>query len=175
MNEYNSFNLANVTPPVALKWKNNEFILDEYHKFQLFLQDDIWQTHGSHYQWESQDQYVLDLGRSRSRTYHDIYNNFNLTTAQHHDIDYVMQWFEEFCAPICNFWAARFRFSKVYQKQGEMTIDTFYNRILKICKQCEFSDPDERLIDAIIFGMSIVKGTRQVIADAKNSLIYSNV
>ena len=46
--------------------------------------------------------------------------------------------------------------SKVYQKPGE-TIDTFYNRILKICNQCEFSDPDERLIDAIIFGTSIVK------------------
>ena len=28
------FNLANVTPPIAPKWKNNEFILDEYHKFQ---------------------------------------------------------------------------------------------------------------------------------------------
>ena len=81
----------------------------------------------------------------------DIYDNFNLITTQHHDIDYGMQKFEEFCAPICNF-----RFSKVYQKQGE-TIDTFYNKILKICNQCEFSDPDERLIDAIIFGMSIVK------------------
>ena len=34
MNEYNSFNLANVTPPIAPKWKNNEFILDEYHNFQ---------------------------------------------------------------------------------------------------------------------------------------------
>ena len=34
VNGYNSFNLANVTLPVAPKWKNNEFILDEYCKFQ---------------------------------------------------------------------------------------------------------------------------------------------
>ena len=67
-----------------------------------------------------------------------------------------MQQFEEFCAPICNFEAARFKFSKVSQKQSE-TINTFYNRIFKICNQFEFSDPDQRLIDAIIFGMLIVK------------------
>ena len=46
-----------------------------------------------------------------------IYKNFNLTATQHHDIDYVMQQFEEFCAPICNFRAARFKFSKVCQSK----------------------------------------------------------
>ena len=33
MNEYNSFNLANVTLSVVPKWENNEFALDEYCKF----------------------------------------------------------------------------------------------------------------------------------------------
>ena len=32
----------------------------------------------------------------------DIYDNFNLTVAQQY-IEYVMQHFQEFCAPICNF------------------------------------------------------------------------
>ena len=64
------------------------------------------------------------------------------------------------------FEAVRFRFSKVSQKQGE-TIDTFYNRILKICNQCEFSDPDERLIDAIIFVMSIVKAQDKLLQTPK--------
>ena len=77
-----------------------------------------------------------------------------------------MQWFEEFCAPICNFRAARYKFSKVYQKQGE-TIDTFYNRILKISNQCEFSDPDECLIDAIIFGTSIIKAQDKLLQTPK--------
>ena len=77
-----------------------------------------------------------------------------------------MQQIEEFCAPICNFQAVRFRFSKVYKKQGE-TIDTFYNRILKICNQCKFSDPDERLIDAIIFGTLIVKAQDKLLQTSK--------
>lgn len=86
----------------------------------------------------------------------DIYENVTLTPTQKYNIETVMQWFEEFCAPICNFRAARFKFSKVCQKPGEM-VDTFYNRILKICSQCEFSYPNEQLIDAIIFSMYIVK------------------
>ena len=33
VNEYNSFNLANVTPPIAPKWKTSETLLDDFHKF----------------------------------------------------------------------------------------------------------------------------------------------
>ena len=34
VNEYNSFNLTNVTPPIAPKWKTSETLLDDFHKFQ---------------------------------------------------------------------------------------------------------------------------------------------
>ena len=71
----------------------------------------------------------------------DIYDSFHLTAGQKHNIDYILC-FEEFCEPICNFRAARFKFAKVHQHSGE-SIDTFYNRILKIACQCEFSDLDE--------------------------------
>ena len=72
---------------------------------------------------------------------------------------------------------ARFKFAKVHQNNGE-TIDVFYNRILKIARQCEFQDMDDRIIDSIIFGTNCVKaqdkllqceGVRQVIADSQNS------
>ena len=86
----------------------------------------------------------------------DIYDNFNLPPHQANDVDYVLQQFEEFCKPICNFRAARFKFTKVCQWQNE-NIDTFYNRILKLAHQCEFSDINERLIDAIIFGTNCIK------------------
>ena len=33
VNEYNSFNLANVTAPIAPKWKTSETLLDDYCKF----------------------------------------------------------------------------------------------------------------------------------------------
>ena len=61
-----------------------------------------------------------------------------------------MQHFEEFCEPICNFRAARLQFTKFFQQQGE-TIGIFYNLILKLARHCEFSDMNERMIDAIIF------------------------
>ena len=34
VNEYNSFNLANVTLPTASKWKMSETLLDDFHKFK---------------------------------------------------------------------------------------------------------------------------------------------
>ena len=80
----------------------------------------------------------------------DIYESFNLLPIKRMTST-VLEKFEEFCELICNFWAARFKFTKVFQHQGE-AIDTFYNRILKLSSQYEFSDPDECLIDAIIFG-----------------------
>ena len=34
VNEYNSFNLANITPPIAPKWKQPDNLLDEFQKFK---------------------------------------------------------------------------------------------------------------------------------------------
>ena len=86
----------------------------------------------------------------------DIYESLNLLPHQANDIELVMQHFEEFCEPICNFMAARFHFIKVFQQQGE-TIDTFYNCILKLARQCDFFDMNERMIDTIIFGTNCIK------------------
>ena len=74
--------------------------------------------------------------------------------------------FEEFCDPICNFRAARYKFTKVSQCQGK-AIDTFYNRILKLAHQCDFKNMEERLIDAIIFGMNCVKAQDKLIQTPK--------
>ena len=34
VNEYNSFNLANITPPIAPRWKQPDNLLDEFRKFK---------------------------------------------------------------------------------------------------------------------------------------------
>ena len=86
----------------------------------------------------------------------DIYDNFNLLPHQANNVDYMLQCFEEFCEPICNFRVARFKFTKVSQCQGE-NVDTFYSRILKLACQCKFSDMNEWLIDVIIFSTMCVK------------------
>ena len=38
VNEYNSFNLANVTPPVPPKWKTSDTLLDDFRKFRRSCQ-----------------------------------------------------------------------------------------------------------------------------------------
>ena len=86
----------------------------------------------------------------------DIYESFSLQSHQVNDVDYVLQRFEEFCEPVYNFRATRFKLMQVTQHQGE-AIDVFYNRLLELACQCEFSDIDQWLIDAIIFGTNCVE------------------
>ena len=123
VNEFNFFNLQNISPPVPPKWKHSETLLDEYCKFQHSCQQ-IFDWPMCH----------IKSGKVKTSMFliwagpdgEDIYENFNLSPHQANDIEPVMQCFEEFCEPICNFRAARFRFTKVFQQQGE-SIDTFYN------------------------------------------------
>ena len=61
---------------------------------------------------------------------------------------------------------ARFKFSKVSQHNGE-TVDIFYNRILKIPRQCEFPDMDDHIIDAIIFGTNCIKAQDKLLQTPK--------
>ena len=44
------------------------------------------------------------------------------------------------------------------------TLDTFYNRILKLAKQCQFEPAEKsRLIDAIIYGTSLTKAQEKLL------------
>ena len=63
-------------------------------------------------------------------------------------------------------WLVRFKFSKVYQYNGE-SVDVFYNRILKTAIQCEFPDVDDHIIDAIIFGTNCVKAQDKLLQTPK--------
>ena len=50
----------------------------------------------------------------------------------------------------------------VSQHAGE-TIDTFYHKILKICDQCEFSNPEENLIDSVMYGTNNNKAQEKLL------------
>ena len=52
---------------------------------------------------------------------------------------------------------------EVYHNMASENIDTFYHRILKICDQCEFSNPEENLIDAIIYGTNNNKAQEKLL------------
>ena len=97
----------------------------------------------------------------------DIYEGFNLDVHQLYDLELIWSLFDKHCEPICNFYAARWKFHTVAQAACE-TLDTFYKRILKLAKQCQFEPAEERsrLIDAIIYGMTITKATGEIVTDA---------
>ena len=155
INEYNSFNLANITLPVAPKWRQHDNLLDKFRKFKHSCLR-IFDGPMCHIKSRKVKTSMLLIWSGPDGE--DIYDNFNLPPHQANDVNYVLQWFEEFCEPICNFRAARFKFTKVCQWQNE-NIDTFYNRILKLACQCEFSNINERLIDAIILGNKLYQGS----------------
>ena len=43
----------------------------------------------------------------------------------------------------------------------------FYNRILKVARQCEFPDMDDCIIDAIIFGTNCIKAQDKLLQTPK--------
>ena len=159
VNECNSFNLANITPPIAPKWKQPDNLLDEFRKFKCYCLC-IFDGPMCHISSGKVKTSMLLIWAGPDGE--DIYDNFNLPPHKANDVDYVLQCFEEFCKPICNFRVARFKFTKVSQHQGE-NIGTFYKRILKLAHQCEFSDMNEQLIDAIIFGTTCVKAQDELL------------
>ena len=163
VNEYNSFNLANVTPPVPPKWKTSDTLLDDFRKFRRSCQC-IFDGPMCHITSGKVKTSMLLIWAGPDGE--DIYENFNLPIHQKHDVDFVLNKFKDFCEPICNFRIAHFKFSKVHQYQGE-SIDVFYNRILKVARQCEFSNIDERLIDAIIFGTNCTKAQDKLLQTPK--------
>ena len=97
----------------------------------------------------------------------DIYDNFELTEDKMYYTDYVMEQFELYCEPICNFHAARYKFHQVSQRENE-TMNAFYHHIQKLCVQCQFSDDEEHLVDAIIYGMKVQKAREKLLQMPKH-------
>ena len=112
VNEYNSFNLTNITPPVPPKWKQPDNLLDEFHKFRDSYQQ-IFDGPMCHITSGKVKTSMLLIWAGPDSE--DIYDSFNLPPHQANDVQHVLQQFEEFCKPICNFRAARFKFTKVSQ------------------------------------------------------------
>ena len=80
----------------------------------------------------------------------DIYDNFQLDDNEQYDIDYVMDQFEQYCEPICNFRAARYKFQQVSKCENEM-MNAFYHHIQKLCVQCQLSDNEECLNECLYY------------------------
>ena len=78
-----------------------------------------------------------------------------------------MEQFELYCGPICNLRAARYKFHQVSQCENEM-MNAFYHHIQKLCVQCQFSDDEEHLVDAIIYGTKVQKAREKLLQMPKH-------
>ena len=90
VNEFNSFNLQNITPPIAPKWKHSETLLDEYHKFKCSCQR-IFDGPMCHIKSGKVKTSMFLIWASPDGE--DIYESFNLLPHQANDIELVMQHF----------------------------------------------------------------------------------
>ena len=136
---YASFNLQNINAPVPPKLKHNNHILEEYKKFHHSCQRifDGLMAHVTSGNVKT-NMFLIWCGPDGE----DIYNNFELTEDKMYGTDYVMEQFELYCGPICNFHAARYKFHQVSQRENEK-MNIFYHRIQKLSVQYQFSDDEE--------------------------------
>ena len=145
------------------KWKHNDHIL-EYKKFhhscqRIFDGPMVHVTSGK----VKTNMFLIWCGPDRE----DIYDNFELEEDKMYDIDHIMEQFELYCEPICNFYAARYKFCQVSQRENE-TMNAFYHCIQKLCVQCQFSDDKEHLVDAIIYGTKVQRAREKLLQMPKH-------
>ena len=89
------------------KWKDNDNILEEYKKF----------CHSCQRIFDGLMAHVTS-GKVKANMFlnwygpdgEDIHDNFELEEDKMYDIDLIMEQFELYCEPICNFLAARYKF-----------------------------------------------------------------
>ena len=57
------------------------------------------------------------------------------------------------------------------QRENEM-MNAFYHCIQKLCVQCQFSDNEERLVDAIIYGTKVQKAREKLLQMPKHLTLH---
>ena len=57
------------------------------------------------------------------------------------------------------------------QRENE-TMNTFYHHIQKLCVQCQFSDDEEHLVDAIIYGTKVQKAREKLLQVPKHLTLH---
>ena len=155
-----SFNLTGIVPLQPPKWKQVDHLYKDFKKFKRSCTC-VFDGPIAHVSEKVKvNMLLLWCGLDRE----DIYEGFNLPVHQQYDLELIWSLFDKHCEPICNFCAARWKFRTVAQAPSE-ALDTFYNRILKLAKQCQFEPVEKksRLIDAIIYGTSITKAQEKLL------------
>lgn len=59
--------------------------------------------------------------------------------------------FEIYVAPRSNFRLARYK-PRIIKQEPSETVDSFLKKVRILVKECKYTNPDERIVDALIFG-----------------------
>ena len=131
-----SFNLTGIVPPQPPQWKQVDHLYEDFKKFKGSCTR-VFEGPMAHVTDKVKvNMLLLWCGPDGE----DIYKSINLDTHQQYDLELIWSLFDRHCEPISNFHAARWT---VTQAPSEM-LDTFYNRIWKLAKQCQFEPAEER-------------------------------
>lgn len=83
----------------------------------------------------------------------ELVSTWSLTETEQSKLDTYWAKFEEFVAPKSNFRLARYKFRTLKQEKGE-SVDSFIKKVRILAKECKYTNIDEHIIDALIFGSS---------------------
>ena len=95
---------------------------------------------------------------------------WGLTEAELQEPDIIWAKLEQTCGIDHSFRAARLEFSNMKQTS---TIDSFYTDLKAQCDKCRFKDPEERLIDQMIKGISNTEAKKELVVETE-SLTLAN-
>ena len=83
----------------------------------------------------------------------ELVSTWGLSAGDKKKLDVHWTRFKQYLSPKSNFCLPRFKLRTTKQEPGE-TIDSFVKRIRILIDECQFTNPDEHIIDTLIFGSS---------------------
>ena len=80
-----------------------------------------------------------------------LVSTWTLTADDKKKLSTYWEKFEEYVPPRSNFRLARYKLRTLKQEPGE-SVDSFLKKVRILVTVCKYTNPDERIIDALIFG-----------------------
>ena len=81
----------------------------------------------------------------------ELVSTWNLTADERKKLSTYWTRFESYLSPKSNFKLARYKLRTLKQEPDE-TVDSYVKKIRILVRECQFTSPDEHIIDALIFG-----------------------
>ena len=81
----------------------------------------------------------------------ELVSTWTLTADDKKKLSTYWEKFEEYVAPRSNFRLARYKLRTLKQEPGE-SVDSFLKKVRILVTECKYTNPDEHIIDALIFG-----------------------